>query len=168
MASVILPVLAHGTSSEILFIRRAADGYHHSRQISFPGGRLEPGEDPLQCALREFEEEMGAAVPQDSVAGLVDIGFAHVSCSRINCYLAVVEEPLTFAPNPREVEYIIRVPLNFFLYLDTVPVEYFEHGSECIISPVFQYRSERIWGATARMMATFLTEVNNTIEEKHV
>lgn len=34
-----------------------------------PGGRPEPGEDPLACLAREFAEELGAAI---SVGGIVD------------------------------------------------------------------------------------------------
>jgi predicted NUDIX family NTP pyrophosphohydrolase len=38
-----------------------------------PKGELEPGEDPLDVALREFEEELGAAAPVVRDA-LVDLG----------------------------------------------------------------------------------------------
>jgi 8-oxo-dGTP pyrophosphatase MutT (NUDIX family) len=34
-----------------------------------PGGRPEPGEDPIACLAREFAEELGAAI---SVGGIVD------------------------------------------------------------------------------------------------
>ena len=38
---------------------------------SIPNGEYEEGEDPLACALREFEEETGTALP---TSRLVDLG----------------------------------------------------------------------------------------------
>ena len=31
-----------------------------------PGGRVEPGEDPAACLVREFAEELGAAIVVDA------------------------------------------------------------------------------------------------------
>ena len=39
----------------------------------FPKGEYEPGEDPLEVALREFEEEIGAPAPVEREA-LVELG----------------------------------------------------------------------------------------------
>jgi predicted NUDIX family NTP pyrophosphohydrolase len=38
---------------------------------SIPKGEYGPGEDPLACALREFEEETGHRLPED---GLLELG----------------------------------------------------------------------------------------------
>jgi predicted NUDIX family NTP pyrophosphohydrolase len=38
---------------------------------SIPKGEYEPGEDPVACALREFEEETGRRLPED---GLLELG----------------------------------------------------------------------------------------------
>lgn len=40
---------------------------------SIPKGEYEAGEDPLACAVREFEEELGTAPP---TAGLIELGTA--------------------------------------------------------------------------------------------
>lgn len=45
---------------EILLVRRA--GTHGSGTWSTPGGHLEPGETPEQCAVREAREETGVEV----------------------------------------------------------------------------------------------------------
>lgn len=43
---------------EILLTERAHDMRSHPGQVSFPGGSLDPGETPVQAALREAEEEI--------------------------------------------------------------------------------------------------------------
>jgi 8-oxo-dGTP pyrophosphatase MutT (NUDIX family) len=53
-----------GDASVLLTIRSENLG-SHSGQISFPGGRLENDETPLQAALRETYEEIG--VPQELI-----------------------------------------------------------------------------------------------------
>lgn len=59
-ASAVLPFLSDpgGDDPQILLIRQyryAADGYVYE----VPAGRLEPGEEPKDCAIRELREETG-------------------------------------------------------------------------------------------------------------
>jgi ADP-ribose pyrophosphatase len=59
-ASAIVPFLSDpaGDDPQILLIRQyryAADGY----VFEVPAGRLDPGEDPAECAARELQEETG-------------------------------------------------------------------------------------------------------------
>jgi 8-oxo-dGTP pyrophosphatase MutT (NUDIX family) len=49
-----------GAGVEVLFIRRSErEGDLWSGHVAFPGGRVEPGEGPLEAAIRETEEEVG-------------------------------------------------------------------------------------------------------------
>ena len=64
-ASAIVPFLsdAGGTDPQVLLIRQyryAADGYLYE----IPAGRLNPGEDPRDCAIRELKEETGCTAEQ--------------------------------------------------------------------------------------------------------
>ena len=71
-AGILLHRLAHGAPEVLLvhpggpfWARRDAGAW------SIPKGEYEDGEDPRACALREFEEELGAALPPGE---LVDLG----------------------------------------------------------------------------------------------
>jgi ADP-ribose pyrophosphatase len=59
-ASAVVPFVSdpNGADPQVLLIRQyryAADGYLYE----IPAGRLEPGEDPAECARRELQEETG-------------------------------------------------------------------------------------------------------------
>jgi 8-oxo-dGTP diphosphatase len=52
-------------TGNVLLQQRAGDG-ELTGTWEFPGGHLDAGESPLEAALREFTEEVGAAVPTDA------------------------------------------------------------------------------------------------------
>ncbi|MGQ0667068.1 MAG: NUDIX domain-containing protein [Nitrospiraceae bacterium] len=54
-AAAVVPVKDDGTVVLIRQFRHAAGGYIYE----IPAGKLHPGEDPLDCASRELEEEIG-------------------------------------------------------------------------------------------------------------
>ena len=54
-ASAVVPLTDHGTVMLIRQFRHAADGFIYE----IPAGKLDLGEDPRDCAVRELEEEIG-------------------------------------------------------------------------------------------------------------
>lgn len=55
-----------------LLCRRATRLSKHAGQWALPGGRLDPGEDPIEAALRETHEELGVELRGADVLGLLD------------------------------------------------------------------------------------------------
>ena len=55
-----------------LLCLRAEQMNRHAGQYALPGGRIDPGETPLETALRELEEELGIRLTADSVVGWLD------------------------------------------------------------------------------------------------
>src|ERR1700761_9677828 len=56
----------------VLLTRRNARLRAHAGQWALPGGRREPGETPVEGALRELAEEVGLRLGPGSVLGLLD------------------------------------------------------------------------------------------------
>lgn len=52
-----------------LLLARRKSGVPYPLLWEFPGGKVEPGEDPKDCAIREIREELGIEV---AVAGIYD------------------------------------------------------------------------------------------------
>ena len=55
-----------------LLCRRASRLNRHAGQWALPGGRIDPGETPLDAALRELDEELGLRLGPESVVGWLD------------------------------------------------------------------------------------------------
>ncbi len=56
----------------LLLTRRNAAMRAHAGQWALPGGRREPGETPVEGALRELAEEVGLRLDHSHVLGLLD------------------------------------------------------------------------------------------------
>ena len=59
-AAVLVPFCHVEGVLSVLFTKRTETVGTHKGQVSFPGGRMDPGDkDEVDCALRELEEELG-------------------------------------------------------------------------------------------------------------
>ena len=56
----------------VLLTRRTSRLRDHPGQFALPGGSLDAGEDAVAAALRELDEELGLALGDDAVLGLLD------------------------------------------------------------------------------------------------
>lgn len=84
-AAVLVPVYRDGEAQlRIVLIVRSAHGLHAS-QLSFPGGKREPGDrDFLDTALRETEEEVG--LPRERIEVLAELEAFPTHTSGIHVY----------------------------------------------------------------------------------
>jgi 8-oxo-dGTP pyrophosphatase MutT (NUDIX family) len=152
LAAVLIPVVARPEGLTVLFTQRTTHLKSHSGQVSFPGGRAEPGDASAEfTALREAEEEIG--LPAERVEILARLPDYHTRTGfRVTPVIGLVEAPLELAPDPREVEEIFEVPLAFLLDERNQQRRTREFRGESVGFYVFEYQNRTIWGATAGML----------------
>ena len=71
-AAVLALLFEESGESRLVFTRRSSSLRSHRGEVSFPGGRLDAGEDPPTAALREAYEEV-ALNPSD----VTTVGWIH-------------------------------------------------------------------------------------------
>ena len=150
-AAVLVPVVERDDQLTVLFTRRTAHLHDHAGQISFPGGRAEASESPLDTALRETEEEIGLA--RQHVEPLGELSeYVTVTGYRVTPVVGLVRPPFELAPDDFEVAEIFEVPLAFLLdpaNHQRNSVVYEGLHRHYYAMPYGQYY---IWGATAGML----------------
>jgi 8-oxo-dGTP pyrophosphatase MutT (NUDIX family) len=151
-------VLVHpgptGDARIVLTERPSYDG-HHSGEVSFPGGKAEPGDaDEAATALREAAEEIGLDPVAGGVrvVGRLDVVFIPVSDFRIVPIVAIAERPPVLVPSASEVARILTPPVDAFL--PDAPIEMVERtiGAWPIRYGGFRIDGLHVWGATARIL----------------
>ena len=151
-AAVLIPVIAHPQALTVLFTQRTPHLRSHSGQVSFPGGRAEPGDASAEfTALRETEEEIGlrrSAV--EVLARLPD--YRTRTGYRVTPVVGLLTPPVAFAPDPNEVAEIFEVPLEFLLDERNRQRRTREFQGQQVGYYVFEYQEKVIWGATAGML----------------
>lgn len=152
-AAVLLPVLGAETGPLRLLLTQRTDHLRdHAGQISFPGGGLKPGENALEAALREAQEEIGLTRSAIDVFGQMPQYHTGTGFS-VSPMIGFVAHDASLTPDPGEVAEIFEVPLDFFLDPRNFRQETrFYRGAWRTFLAV-PWAERYIWGATAGMLA---------------
>jgi 8-oxo-dGTP pyrophosphatase MutT (NUDIX family) len=151
-AAVLVPIVAHPAGLTVLFTQRTVHLKNHAGQISFPGGRAEPGDaTPEITALREAQEEVGLRTEQVEIIARLPDYFTRTGY-RVTPVVGLLSPPLLLSPDTHEVEEIFEVPLAFLLDPKNHRRETRELQGRTVGFYVMQFESRTIWGATAGML----------------
>lgn len=172
--AVLVPLVCEaGKEPALLFEVRADTLRRQPGEVCFPGGKIESGETPAECALREAWEELGIPPSAVEVVGQLDF-LCHQSGFLMYPVLGRVagRGPQWERPNAAEVAHSFLVPLSFF---ETHPPEVWSYplkpelpagfpyervgiprdypwrGGRADV-PIYLYEGHTIWGLTARIV----------------
>jgi 8-oxo-dGTP pyrophosphatase MutT (NUDIX family) len=159
--SAVLAVVADGpTGAEVLLTRRSMDMRNHRGEVSFPGGRLDPGETYVAAALREAHEEVGLPPHAVEVVGQLHPIGTWVSRSWIVPIVARLVAPLPVVPElhgaTSEVDRVLWVPLHDLTQPGTFREEWWHTAMGERPIYFFELDDETVWGATARLLYQLL------------
>lgn len=159
--SAVLVVVADGpTGAEVLLTRRSMEMRSHPGEVSFPGGRLDPGESYVDAALREAHEEVGLLPSAVEVVGQLHPIGTWVSRSWIVPVVARVVAPLPIVPEltgvTNEVDRVLWVPLHDLTRPGTFREEWWRTAIGERPICFFELDDETVWGATARLLYRLL------------
>ncbi|MCB9397858.1 MAG: CoA pyrophosphatase [Acidobacteria bacterium] len=153
-AAVMIPILEDGT---LLFTERAAHLPHHAGQISFPGGRIEPGESAQQAALRESQEEVGMQPGSVTWLGQLDDVYSPRGY-HISCHVAWVRLQ-TFEPNPAEVSALHAVSCLQLWQAQRHSTKPWPARPEIAVH-YFQLEPVLVWGVTGQILFNLKTRLD--------
>jgi 8-oxo-dGTP pyrophosphatase MutT (NUDIX family) len=147
-AAVLIPIIARA-EPQLLLTLRPDHLPRHAGQVSFPGGRIDDGDDgPVAAALREAEEEVGLARGMIEPMGCLAPFFAP-SGYRIVPVVALVDPAAALEIDPAEVVEAFEVPFAYAMDPAHHVRRSAELGGRAREFYEIIYDRHRIWGVTA-------------------
>jgi 8-oxo-dGTP pyrophosphatase MutT (NUDIX family) len=150
-AAVLAAVVFRGGEASLLLTRRAGSLRDHSGQIAFPGGKIEPGESPLDAALREADEEIGLGRDKVEILGCLD-PYQTSTGFRVFPLVGIAHPPFELAVNAQEVDEVFETPLSFLMNGANHQRHFREWQGKRRQFYAMPYENRYIWGATAGMI----------------
>ena len=157
-AAVLVPMHGWPSRPGLVFTERRSDLKRHAGEISFPGGRRDEGEELIETALREAEEEIGLSRDNVEVAGALPPIGTFVTNYKITPFVGLIDQGMRFEPNPAEVESVLVASLDDLgagyekrrLVRRGVPIK----------TDTYLIGDKLIWGATARILAELFARLD--------
>lgn len=156
VSSVMILLFTDGNEKIKTILTLRTNSITHGGQISFPGGLAEPGEDAVETALREMEEEIGVSRQLVSVAGNISRLYLQHSNHMITPVIGFHELEPDLSVNPSEVREAFAVSLDMLVGEEHLKTEPWELRDKTYQVPFWNIHKVPLWGATAMMMSELL------------
>ena len=142
----------NGAETMLLLTRRASGLRAHRAQWALPGGRCDADETQVQAALRELREELGLALGEDTVLGLLD-DYPTRSGYLITPVVVWAGAGQAISPNAAEVASVHPLPLGMIERADAFDFVSIPQSTRRVIC--FHWENRMIHAPTAAMIYQF-------------
>jgi 8-oxo-dGTP pyrophosphatase MutT (NUDIX family) len=129
----------------------------HGGQISLPGGVVDAGETFEQAALREAREEVALPSADARILGSLTPIDIPVSGFRLHPVVAVMSRRPELRAADNEVAGILEIAVDDLLDRTCLLSSERERDGRTLLIPAFHVGGHEIWGATAMVVAEFLS-----------
>jgi 8-oxo-dGTP pyrophosphatase MutT (NUDIX family) len=157
LAAVLVPLFVRsaGEPPHVVLTRRRADLRRHAGEISFPGGRQDPGDADLSAtALREAHEEIGLEPGSVELLGQLPSIATFATGYLIHPFVGLIEPGQSWQISPREVDVVLELPLGELEQSRTRTN--IERRGITFETDAFVLDGNLIWGATFRILTDLL------------
>jgi 8-oxo-dGTP pyrophosphatase MutT (NUDIX family) len=156
-AAVLVPLLraAERDETHVVLTRRRSDLRRHAGEISFPGGRMDPGDADLTAtALREAEEEIGLDPDAVELLGALPAVSTFATGYLIHPFVGTIAAGQRWRISPREVDAVLELPLNGLRESRTRTR--MERRGITFETDAYVLDGNLVWGATFRIIELLL------------
>lgn len=173
-SAVMLLIYEEDGETYLIFEVRAKTLKHQPGDVCLPGGKIEEGETPKECAIRETMEELRLNKEDLSFIGDMDY-FVSPYGSIMYPFVAKLNKK-DINPNSEEVERIFKVPITYLLNNEPLLYEIgiepelqedfpyhlvnggknYKFSRGTLSQYFYQYDGETIWGFTAMIVKSFI------------
>jgi len=140
-----------------VFTRRRDDLKRHAGEISFPGGRQDPGETLIETALREAHEEIGLPPGAVDLLGALEPTPTFVTNYAIYPFVGLIEPGFEWVIGETEVAEVLELPIEALRAA---------YGERRLVrrgipfrTPTYEVEGHLIWGATGRILQDLLARL---------
>ncbi|MBG0916851.1 CoA pyrophosphatase [Exiguobacterium sp. SRB7LM] len=180
-AAVLIPLVQIDQDWHVVFEVRAHTMRQQPGEISFPGGRLEKGETPVEAAIRESCEELEVSADKVEVVGkLRPLATPHRQL--IYPFVGILSE-VPSVEGTDEVDHLFTVPISTLLMIDpfhgemewtmspdqNIPLDRLANAKAYekrvikMREPFYEHEDYIIWGLTGKFLTQFIKRIKENV-----